>query len=71
MSDHVEWQGILSTIKATGAERIGVTHRYAAPLMRWLTEVKGLDAYEVPTRFTGESDPDSSDDAEKESERGE
>lgn len=71
LSDHVDWQGILSTIKATGAERIGVTHGYAAPLMRWLTEVKGLDAYEVPTRFTGESDPDSSDDAEKESERGE
>jgi len=55
LSDHVDWSGILSTIEATGASRIGVTHGYAGPLIRWLKEERGLDAYEVPTRFIGEA----------------
>jgi hypothetical protein len=28
---------------------VGVTHGYAAPLVRWLREERGLQAYEVPT----------------------
>lgn len=55
LSDHVDWSGILSTIEASGASRIGVTHGYAAPLIRWLKENRGLDAFEVPTRFIGEA----------------
>lgn len=55
VSDHVDWQGILHAVDASGAQTIGVTHGYAAPLVRWLKEEKGLCAYEVPTRFTGES----------------
>jgi putative mRNA 3-end processing factor len=53
VSDHVDWQGILDTVDATGAETIGVTHGYADPLIRWLKEEKGLQAYEVPGRFGG------------------
>ncbi|MGB0409772.1 MAG: ligase-associated DNA damage response exonuclease [Opitutales bacterium] len=55
LSDHVDWPGILSTINASGASRVGVTHGYAAPLIRWLKQARGLDAFEVPTRFVGES----------------
>jgi putative mRNA 3-end processing factor len=55
LSDHVDWPGILATIEASGAGRIGVTHGYAAPLIRWLQEVRGLEAFEVPTRYA--SDP--------------
>jgi putative mRNA 3-end processing factor len=55
VSDHVDWQGILHAVDASGAQTIGVTHGYAAPLVRWLKEEKGLCAYEVSTRFTGES----------------
>lgn len=53
VSDHVDWQGILDTVDASGAEIIGVTHGYADPLIRWLKEEKGLQAYEVPDRFGG------------------
>lgn len=67
LSDHVDWQGILDTIEATGASRVGVTHGYAAPLMRWLKEEKGLDAFEVPTRYEGESADETSKNSEEES----
>ncbi len=56
LSDHVDWAGILETVEATGASRVGITHGYAAPLKRWLTEHKGLEAFELPTRFTGEQE---------------
>lgn len=54
LSDHVDWKGILQTVDQSQAARIGVTHGYAQPLIRWLKETRGLDAYEVSTRFTGE-----------------
>ena len=57
LSDHVDWPGILETIDGCGASRVGVTHGYAQPLVRWLKEERGLDAYEIPTRFTGEGEP--------------
>ena len=54
LSDHVDWPSLLSTISATGAERVWVTHGYSNVLARFLTE-QGLKAEVVPTRFTGES----------------
>lgn len=54
VSDHVDWKGILEAVEATGAATVGVTHGYAAPLVRWLQQERGLQAYEVPTRFGGE-----------------
>lgn len=56
LSDHVDWAGILETIEASGASRVGVTHGYPHPLIRWLTEERGIEAYEVPTRYTGEAE---------------
>ncbi len=53
MSDHVDWPGLMSTIKATGAEHVWVTHGYTAVVVRWLQE-QGLDARIVETRFAGE-----------------
>jgi putative mRNA 3-end processing factor len=58
VSDHVDWQGILDTVEGSGAHRVGVTHGYADPLVRWLREEKGLDAYEVSTHFGGGVDDD-------------
>lgn len=55
LSDHVDWDGLLGTIKATGAERIGVTHGYVPVVVRYLRE-QGIDAYAIETRFTDESD---------------
>ena len=55
LSDHADWDGLYSTVKATGAERIGVTHGYVQEYTRWLRE-QGLDAYELKTLFGEESD---------------
>ncbi len=57
LSDHADWDGLLRTIKASGATRVGVTHGSTAPLARYLSE-QGLDAHVVPTRFTAEADED-------------
>ena len=54
LSDHVDWPGLVAAVEATGAERVGVTHGYVEPVVRWLREERGLDAWEIPTRFEGE-----------------
>ena len=36
MSDHADWNGLVAAIRATGAERILVTHGYTEPMVRWL-----------------------------------
>ena len=58
LSDHADWPGLLGAIKATGASRVGVTHGYVAPMVRWLRET-GVDAFAVPTRYTGETGEES------------
>jgi putative mRNA 3-end processing factor len=55
VSDHADWDGLNSAIRATGAERIYVTHGYTAPFRRWLEE-QGYDARIVATAFEGDSD---------------
>lgn len=57
LSDHADWGGLLRTIDATGAERVGVTHGPAATLVRYLNETrgsKGLKAFVVSTRYVSE-----------------
>ncbi len=54
LSDHADWDGLISSIRATGAERILVTHGYAAQLSRWLNE-NGWKAEVIRTQFVGES----------------
>ncbi len=54
LSDHADWAGLLEAIRATGAERIGVTHGYASQMVRFLQEA-GWRAEVIPTRFTGEA----------------
>ncbi len=55
LSDHVDWDALLATIKATGAERIGVTHGYVPVVVRYLRE-QGMDAYGIETHFTDARD---------------
>ena len=54
LSDHADWDGLLSAIKATGAEKVVVTHGYTAPMVRWLNE-NGWQAEALATRFQGET----------------
>ena len=51
LSDHADWDGVLATIRATGARRVGVSHGFTDVLARWLREEAGLEAFVVPTRF--------------------
>ena len=55
LSDHADWDGLLESIRATGASRVLVTHGYIAQMVRWLGE-QGLQAEALPTRFSGELD---------------
>jgi putative mRNA 3-end processing factor len=55
VSDHTDWPGLLTTIDATGAETIWLTHGYTAVVARWLRE-QGKDAHAVTTHYEGERD---------------
>lgn len=55
LSDHADWPGLQTAIRATGAERIIVTHGYEAVMVRWLRE-QGLRAESFVTRFGDEAD---------------
>lgn len=55
MSDHADWPSLISTIKATGAENILVTHGYTDILVRFLKEY-GFNASTMNTLFQGESE---------------
>ena len=50
LSDHADWNGLLKTVKDTGAEKIFVTHGFQAVFSRYLNE-KGIAAAEVKTEF--------------------
>ena len=47
-SDHSDWEGLVDTITASGAEKIMLTHGYATEMARWLQE-KGYNAEAIPT----------------------
>ena len=53
LSDHADWPGLQAAIRATGAERIIVTHGYEAVMVRWLRE-QGLQAGSFRTEFGDE-----------------
>ncbi|RBI83850.1 ligase-associated DNA damage response exonuclease [Rhodosalinus halophilus] len=57
ISDHADWPGLIEAIRATGAEKIYVTHGYTEIFSRWLVS-EGWDAAIVPTEFGGETEDD-------------
>ncbi len=65
LSDHADWDGLLSSIEATGAERIWATHGYTEPLVRWLRE-SGKEATAIKTHFEREKEDESGGDAAQE-----
>jgi putative mRNA 3-end processing factor len=54
LSDHADWNGLVASIRATGAERVLVTHGATGPMVRWLRE-NGWEADALATRFVGET----------------
>jgi putative mRNA 3-end processing factor len=57
LSDHADWDGLIASIRATGAERVLVTHGYTEVLSRWLRE-NGWQSDVLQTRFTSEVEED-------------
>lgn len=57
LSDHADWPGLNEAIRATGAQKVFVTHGYTAPFRQWL-ETQGYDAGIVETRFGDEAEID-------------
>ncbi|HEV2693780.1 MAG TPA: ligase-associated DNA damage response exonuclease [Verrucomicrobiae bacterium] len=53
LSDHADWNGLLGSIRATGAERVWATHGYTATLVKWLRE-NGCEAEALTTQYEGE-----------------
>lgn len=57
ISDHADWEGLNTAIRATGCERVFVTHGYTEPFRRWLEE-QGFDAGIVANEYGEEADDD-------------
>jgi putative mRNA 3-end processing factor len=53
LSDHADWPGLNDTIRATGCEKIFVTHGYTEIFNQWLLS-QGYDSAIVATEYTGE-----------------
>ena len=55
MSDHADWPGLLQAVKATGAEKVFVTHGFQSAFSRYLGE-NGIEAAEVKTEYGNDED---------------
>ena len=50
ISDHADWDGLISAVKATEAEEVYVTHGAQASFSRYLNDM-GIKAYELKTEY--------------------
>ena len=55
LSDHADWPGLQRAIRATGAQRVIVTHGYESVMVRWLAE-QGLEAGAFNTEYGDEQE---------------
>ncbi|MEO8860585.1 MAG: ligase-associated DNA damage response exonuclease [Ginsengibacter sp.] len=56
LSDHADWDGLLQAVKATGAERVFVTHGFQSAFSRYLNEENISLAAEVKTQYGNEDE---------------
>jgi len=59
LSDHADWEGLISAVKATGAEKVFVTHGFQSSFSRYLNE-NGIAADEVKTNYGLEEEEETS-----------
>jgi putative mRNA 3-end processing factor len=55
LSDHADWPGLLEAVKATGAEKVFVTHGFQSAFSRFLSE-SGIPSTEIKTAYGGEEE---------------
>ena len=53
LSDHADWDGLNSAVKATDCEKVIVTHGYTNIFSKWLND-KGIETQVESTEFEGE-----------------
>jgi putative mRNA 3-end processing factor len=51
LSDHADFAALNEAVRASGAERVLLTHGYTAAFARWLSET-GLNATELKTEYS-------------------
>jgi len=56
LSDHADWNALLTTVKETGAEKVFVTHGFQAAFSRYVTEKNIAVSAEVKTQFGDEDE---------------
>ena len=56
LSDHADWDGLLQTVKATGAEKVFVTHGFQSAFSRYLNEENIALTAEVKTQYGNEDE---------------
>jgi putative mRNA 3-end processing factor len=54
LSDHADWQGLLRTVRDSGARQVYVTHGQSTVLARYLREVEGVAAETLEGAFEAE-----------------
>jgi putative mRNA 3-end processing factor len=50
LSDHCDWKGLISSVEATGAQKVFVTHGFQSVFSRYLNEA-GIEAAEIKTEY--------------------
>ncbi len=55
LSDHADWPGLISAVKATGAEKVFTTHGFQSAFSRFLNE-NGIASQEVTTAYGNEEE---------------
>jgi putative mRNA 3-end processing factor len=58
ISDHADWNGLIDSVRDTGAEKVYVTHGQTAAFTKYLNEI-GIYAEELMTEFGEEEDVES------------
>jgi putative mRNA 3-end processing factor len=53
LSDHADWNGLLHATKATGAQKVIVTHGFQSAFSKYLNE-NGIESSEMKTEYGGE-----------------
>jgi putative mRNA 3-end processing factor len=54
LSDHADWDGLLRTVRDSGARQVYVTHGQNDVLARYLREVEGISAAPLHDGFAAE-----------------
>lgn len=57
LSDHADWKGLISVIRATSAKKVYVTHGFQSAFSRYLNDI-GIESEEVKTEFGDETESD-------------